>query len=60
MAGYSSLCGREISKKIRDLEYDPFIKVGPQNVYFKYRVAQKPASQLIMCTVKYVFSFVIA
>jgi hypothetical protein len=32
MAGYSSLYGREISEKIRDIEYQPFIKVCPKNV----------------------------
>lgn len=60
MAGYSSLYGREISKKIGDLEYEPFIKVCPENVYLKYRVAQKSVNQLIKRTLKYVISFVIA
>jgi hypothetical protein len=32
MAGYSSLYAREISEKIRDIEYEPFIKFCPQNV----------------------------
>jgi hypothetical protein len=60
IAGYSSFYGREISKKIRDIEYEPFIKACPENVYLKYRVAQKSVNQLIKCTLKYVISFVIA
>jgi len=59
MAGYNSVYGREISKKIRDIEYEPFIKVCPENVYLKYRVDQKSVNQLIKCTLKYVISFVI-
>jgi hypothetical protein len=60
MAGHSSLYGREICKKIRDVEYEPFINVCPENVYLKYRIAQKSVNHLIKCTLKYVISFVIA
>jgi hypothetical protein len=47
MAGYSPLYGWEISKKIRNVEYEPFIKVCPENVYLKYREDQKSVNQLI-------------
>ena len=58
MAGYNSLYRREISK--RDVKYEPFIKVCPENVYLKYRVDQKSVNQLKKCTLKYVINFVIA
>jgi len=32
MAGYILLYGREISEKIWDIEYEPFIKVCPKNL----------------------------
>jgi hypothetical protein len=35
MAGYSSLYGMEIGKKIWGSGYEPFVKVCPKNVYLK-------------------------
>jgi hypothetical protein len=60
MAGYSSLYGREISEKIWDIEYEPFIKVCPKNVYLKYSVTQKSVNRLIKCilTLRVLMSYI--